>query len=311
VGDTSAVLGEGPYWVPSESVLLWVDIVAGRLHRTRVPAGMTTSADLGQVTAVFPVQGGGLLYAGKYQMMLRQPAASPAPGQAATDLAAVGYTERVVAAAPAHPTVRFNDGAVDPSGRVWIGSMHEGETAPLGTLYRLDSASAGRPGSRYEAVLTPVAPRATVSNGLAWSPDGTRLYYADSPTRRLDVFDYDLTTGAATGRRTLADLSGFEGFPDGLTVDADGFVWVCMWDGGVIRRFDPSGSLDAVVTMPVARPTSVAFGGADMADLFVTTARVDLSPAELATQPLAGRLLHLRPGPIGLPATTTEAIIPA
>ena len=320
----SAILGEGPYWIPSESALLWVDIEAGVLHRTDIPSGATTSTELGEVSAAFPAQGGGILYAGGNQVILRQPAsgvsgssvassgsgvASSGSGVSGSGRVASALSDRVVAVAPAHPTVRFNDGKVDPAGRVWIGSMHEGETRPLGTLYRLDPPSA--PGSRYEAVLTPVALRAVVSNGLAWSPDGTRMYYADSPTRRLDVFDYDLATGAATGRRPLADLSGYDGFPDGLTVDAEGYVWVCMWDGAAIRRFTPSGVLDAVVPVPVARPTSVAFGGADMGDLFVTSARIDLTAAELAAQPLAGRLLHLRPGPTGLPSTATEAIIPA
>ena len=288
------MLGEGPYWVPAESALLWVDIPAGLLHRTEVASGETATTEVGLVSAVFPVRDGGLLYATQHQLVLRK--GDPAhPGD---------VTERVVAAAPPHSEIRFNDGAVDPAGRVWIGSMHMAETDPLGTLYRLD------PGSPAGAVLTPVVPGATVSNGLAWSPDGTRLYYADSPTRKLDVFDYDPVTGEATGRRTLADLSAFDGFPDGLTVDGDGYVWVCMWDGGVIRRFAPSGELDAVVPVPVARPTSVAFGGPDLADLYVTTASINLSPEERASQPLAGRLLHLRPGPVGLPSTTTQAVIP-
>lgn len=294
VGDVTAVLGEGPYWLPGESVVLWVDIPAGLLHRTEVPSGETVTTDLGHVSAVFPVHGGGLLYASEHQLVLRE----TVPGQS------VDFTERVVAAVPPQPDVRFNDGAVDPSGRVWIGSMHTVETDPLGTLYRLD------PGASTGAVLTPVAPGATVSNGLGWSPDGSRLYYADSPTRQVDVFDYDPATGAATGRRVFADLSGFDGFPDGLTVDGDGYVWVCMWDGGVLRRLAPSGTLDAVVPVPVAKPTSVAFGGPDLADLYVTTARIDLTPEQLAAQPLAGRLLHLRPGPVGLPSTTTQAIIP-
>jgi sugar lactone lactonase YvrE len=179
--------------------------------------------------------------------------------------------------------------------------MHEAETHALGSLYRLD------PGP----VLTPVAPEATVSNGLGWSPDGSRLYYADSPTRKVDVFDYDAATGEATGRRVFADLSGVDGFPDGLTVDADGYVWVCMWDGGAIQRIAPSGVVDAVVPVPVARPTSVAFGGPQLADLYVTTASFDLTAEQLASQPLSGRLLHLRPGPVGLPSTETQAIIPA
>jgi sugar lactone lactonase YvrE len=117
--------------------------------------------------------------------------------------------------------------------------------------------------------------------------------------------------GQATGRRKFADLSAFDGVPDGLTVDGDGYVWVCMWDGGALRRFAPSGALDAVVPVPVARPTSAAFGGPDLADLYVTTARIDLAPDQLASQPLAGRLLHLRPGPVGLPSSTAQAVIPA
>ena len=289
------MLGEGPYWLPEEYALLWVDIPAGLLHRTEVSSGETVTTEVGQVSAVFPVRGGGLLYAATHRLVLRE----AVPGQPGD------FTERVVATAPPHSEVRFNDGAVDPAGRVWIGSMHSVESEPLGTLYRLDA------GATAGAVLTPVAPGATVSNGLGWSPDGSRLYYADSPTRHLDVFDYDPVTGEATGRRLFADLSGFDGFPDGLTVDSNGYVWVCMWDGGVLRRFAPSGELDAVVPVPVARPTSAAFGGPDLADLYVTTASINLSPQQRASQPLAGRLLQLRPGPVGLPSTTTQAIIPA
>ncbi len=337
VGDVTAVLGEGPYWIPSQSALLWVDISAGLLHQTQIPSGATVSTKLGKVSAAFPAYGGGVLYAGGYRVILRERADG-------SDGLSGEYTERVVATAPPDPELRFNDGSVDPVGRVWLGSMHEGEALPLGTLYRLDSGPGSGPGlvagsdpgfvagsgpglvagsdpglvagsgpgavDSPGAVLTPVVPGATVSNGLSWSPDGARLYYADSPTGQVDVFDYDMATGEATGRRVFADLSGFDGVPDGLTVDGDGYVWVCMWDGGVIRRFAPSGSLDAVVPVPVSRPTSVAFGGQDMADLFVTTASIGFSAAELAPQPLAGRLLHLRPGPVGLPSTTTAAVIP-
>jgi sugar lactone lactonase YvrE len=290
------VLGEGPYWLPGESALLWVDIPAGLVHRTEVASGETVTTEVGTVSAVFPTRAGGLLYAATHRLVLRE----AVPGQPGD------FTERVVAAAPPNAEVRFNDGSVDPAGRVWIGSMHTVESEPLGTLYRLDPGVPAGAG----AVLTPVARGATVSNGLGWSPDGSRLYYADSPTRQLDVFDYDPVTGEATGRRMLADLSGCDGFPDGLTVDGDGYVWVCMWGGGALRRFAPSGELDAVVPVPVAKPTSAAFGGPDLTDLYVTTASIDLSPEQLASQPLAGRLLHLRPGPVGFPSTATQAIIP-
>lgn len=275
---------------------MWVDISGGLLHRTHIPSGETVTAALGEVSAAFPVRGGGLVYTGGHRVIHREPAGGTHDQ----------CTERVVATAPADPVLRFNDGAVDPAGRVWVGSMHIPETSPRGVLYRLDHDR--RTGS---GVLTPVQHGATVSNGIGWSPDGTRMYYSDSPTRRLDVFDYDQATGRVSGRRAFAGLSAFDGVPDGLTVDLDGCVWVAMWDGGVLLRLAPSGELDAVVPMPVARPTSLAFGGPGMASLYVTTARLGLPAASLAAQPLAGRLLRLVPGPVGLPATTTPAALPS
>jgi sugar lactone lactonase YvrE len=179
--------------------------------------------------------------------------------------------------------------------------MHKGETEPLGELYRLDAGGK----------LTTVIEGVTVSNGIGWSPDGSRMYYADSPTRRVDVFDYDPATGDAFQRRVFVDLSRVEGVPDGLTVDADGYVWVAMWGGGVLRRFTPGGQQDAVLPVPVSQPTSCAFGGPGFTDLYVTTARVGLSEPDLAAQPLAGRLLRIQPGPVGLPSTTAEATIPS
>jgi sugar lactone lactonase YvrE len=179
--------------------------------------------------------------------------------------------------------------------------MHVDESEPLGELFRLDAGG----------VLTTVVKGVTVSNGLGWSPDGVRMYYVDSPMRRIDVFDYDPAAGEAFQRRVFADLSAFGGVPDGLTVDADGYVWVAMWGGGVLRRFAQDGSQDAVLEMPVSQPTSCAFGGPGMSDLYVTSASVGLTEAELRAQPLAGRLLRLHPGPVGLPSTTAYAAIPA
>ena len=290
VGDVTAVLGEGPYWVPEDDCLLWVDIGAGRLHRTYFPSGDTVSLDLGAASAAFPALGGGILTAGGRTLVLHLPAER---GEQ--------WTTRVIAEVPARDGIRFNDAGVDPAGRVWVGSMHIAETDPLGELYRLD------PGG----VLTTVVKGVTVSNGLAWSPDGTRMYYADSPLRRIDMFDYDSATGEAFARRPLTDLSGFDGVPDGLTVDADGFLWVAFWGGGVLRRIAPDGTQDAVLPVPVSQPTSCAFGGPGMTDLYITTASTGLSETERAAQPLAGRLLRLRPGPVGLPSTTTYAVIPA
>jgi sugar lactone lactonase YvrE len=290
VGEVTAMLGEGPYWVPEDDCLLWVDIPNGLLHRTYFPSTDTVTLDLGAVSAAFPAVGGGILTAGGNRLALHLPAERG--GQ---------WVTRVIAEVPAREAVRFNDAGVDPAGRVWVGSMHTDESQPLGNLYRLDGGG----------TLNPVVNGVTVSNGLGWSPDGTRLYYADSPTKKVDVFDYDPATGQAASRRVFADLSAFDGAPDGLTVDADGCVWVAIWGGGVLRRLAPDGTADAVVEVPVSQPTSCAFGGPGLTDLYVTTARVGLSDAELKDQPLAGRLLRLRPGPVGLPSTTTYAAIPA
>ena len=289
VGDVTAVLGEGPYWRPEDEALLWVDVARGLLHMTRVQLGETSTIELDPVSAAFPAVGGGIVTAGGHRLTLR----ATRPGE--------GWAGRTIAEAPARDGVRFNDASVDPAGRVWVGSMDIKEKDPLGTLYRLDTGG----------TLTPVVKGATVSNGIGWSPDGTRMYYNDSPLRRIDMFDYDQATGEAFGGRMFADLSGADGFPDGLTVDADGYVWVAMFAGGALRRFTPAGHQDAVLPLPVSQPTSCAFGGPGMADLFVTTAYRDLSEAQRAAEPLAGRLLRLRPGPVGLPSSATQAVIPS
>jgi sugar lactone lactonase YvrE len=290
VGDVTAVLGEGPYWSPEDGRLLWVDIQRGLLHMTRAEVGETASVELGQVSAALPALGGGILTAGGNRLTLR-----------ATRPGAAGWAGRTVAEAPARDGVRFNDAAADPAGRVWVGSMDVGESKPLGVLYRLDAGG----------TLTPVVEGVTVSNGLGWSPDGTRMYYADSPARRIDMFDYDQATGEAFQRRVFADLSQSDGVPDGLTVDADGCVWAAMYGGGALRRFTPSGRPDAVLRLPVSQPTSCAFGGPGLAELYVTTASAGLTEAGRSAEPLAGRLLRLRPGPLGLPSTTAQAVIPS
>jgi sugar lactone lactonase YvrE len=175
----------------------------------------------------------------------------------------------------------MNDGACDSGGRFWAGSMRLDEGAGGACLYRLD------PDHRVHTVCEGV----TVSNGLAWSLDDTLLYYVDTPTSAIDVFDFDPATGAATGRRTLTKV---DGHPDGLTADAEGFLWVAFWGGGQVRRYSPEGELAEVVDVPAAHTTKPAFGGADLRDLYITTAAGD--------DPHAGGLFVARPGVAGLPA---------
>ncbi|QUH04031.1 SMP-30/gluconolactonase/LRE family protein [Saccharopolyspora erythraea] len=280
VGDVTARFGEGPLSDPTGTTVLWVDITGGAIHRTDTRDGTTTTAELGgEVAAVFPTSTGSLLAARDHQLITVN-----------------GRPHPVVAEVEPRPRMRLNDGLTDPAGRVFIGTLHADKVRGTAALYRLD-------GDR----LTPVVPGVTVSNGIAWSPDGSTVYYADTPTLRIDRFDYDSATATPHNRRPFADLSTAQGRPDGLTVDEDGCVWVALITGGRLHRYTPTGRLDRVVELPVTHPTSVAFGGRDLSELFVTSARDPLSAAEAAQQPLAGRLLRLDPGVKGLP--TVPAVV--
>jgi sugar lactone lactonase YvrE len=162
----------------------------------------------------------------------------------------------------------------------------------LGSLYRLDA------NHRLVRVLIDV----TISNGLGWSPDQRTMYYVDSATHGVDMLDFEPETGSVSNRRRLVELPSGWGLPDGMTVDEEGFLWVAFWDGAAVRRFAPDGRVVSVVTFPVSRVTSCAFGGEDLADLYVTSARDGLSEGELQDQSRAGGLFRLRPGVRGLPS---------
>jgi sugar lactone lactonase YvrE len=186
------------------------------------------------------------------------------------------------------PTVRMNEGGCDPLGNFYCGSMAYSKARGRGALYRLS------PGGRVDRVLDGV----TISNGLAWSPDATTAFYIDTPTHRVDAFDFDSTTGALAGRRQAFAIPAGDGAPDGMTIDAEGHLWIAMWGGGAVRRYQPDGRLDAVIPIPATQVTSCAFGGADLDVLYVTTSRERLPVDE---QPLAGSVFATRPGVRGLP----------
>ncbi len=174
------------------------------------------------------------------------------------------------------PGRRGNDAAVAPDGSLVAGTMRYDEARGGGTLSRVTGDGA------VSVLLDDV----TVSNGTGWSPDGRLMYYIDTPTRRVDVFDFR-EDGTIGGRRPLAEVEEGAGFPDGLTVDADGCVWVALWNGSAVRRYTPGGKLDRVIELPVPLVTCCAFGGPELTDLYVTTARVGLTDPP----PLAGSLL--------------------
>ncbi|MET9388812.1 SMP-30/gluconolactonase/LRE family protein [Streptomyces sp. NPDC006624] len=264
-----AELGEGPTWDAASGRLLWIDILGCRVHTYDPATGRRTTRRTEQhVGAVKPRAGGGLV------LNLRDGIGLLDPGDGFRWL----HREPV-------PGRRANDAAVAPDGSLWAGTMRYDEAPGGGTLSRVTGDGT------VEVVLDDVA----VSNGTGWSPDGRLLYYIDSPTRRIDVFDH--ADGRLTGRRTLAVIEDGAGFPDGLTVDADGCVWVALWQGAAVRRYTPDGALDRVIELPVPLVTACAFGGPGLTDLYVTTARVGLAEPPA----LAGSLFVVPAAGKGLP----------
>lgn len=296
-----ATLGEGPTWDGAAGRLVWVDILGSRVHTYDPATGRRTVLATEQhVGAAKPRAGGGLVVNLRDGVGLYPAGASGASGTTGGPADAAAPGDRAASAgsgepadhAPAFrwlhreavPGRRANDAAVAPDGSLWCGTMRYDEAPGGGTLTRIAP----------DGTVRPILDDVTVSNGTGWSPDGRRVYYVDSPTRRVDVFDLD-DDGLPVNRRTFATVE--DGFPDGLTVDADGGVWVALWDGGAVRRYTPDGGLDRVLTLPVRRPTACAFGGADLTDLYITTARGGLS----RPHPLSGSLLVVPGAGKGLP----------
>ncbi|MET8824853.1 SMP-30/gluconolactonase/LRE family protein [Streptomyces sp. NPDC004610] len=265
---SEALLGEGATWDVDAARLIWVDILGCRVHTYDPATGHRTVRTTGQhVGAAKPRAGGGLVLSLRDGVALLDPDATftwlhhePVPGR------------------------RANDAAVAPDGSLWAGTMCYDETPGGATLTR------HTPDGTAEVVL----PDVTVGNGIGWSPDGTLLYYIDTATRRVDVFDHE-GAGRLRDRRTLTTVG--DGHPDGLAVDADGCVWVALWDGGAVHRYTPDGVLDRVLELPAPRVTSCAFGGPGLRDLYITTARTGLA----RPTPLSGSVLVVEGAGQGLP----------
>jgi sugar lactone lactonase YvrE len=202
-----------------------------------------------------------------------------------------GGLERVCAPEPDRPENRLNDGRCDRQGRFWVGSMHDRGGSPTGSLYRID------PDHRSHRVRDGI----TVPNGLAWSPDGRVMYFTDTPSRTILAYDFDGDTGMPGASRVFARVPDGAGYPDGATVDAEGFLWSAHWDGWRVTRYAPDGRVDRVLELPVQRPTSCAFGGDRLDVLYVTSASNGLAPEDLARGPRAGGLFAGEVGVCGLP----------
>ncbi|RBY96944.1 SMP-30/gluconolactonase/LRE family protein [Blastococcus sp. TF02-8] len=262
--------GEGPVWWPGWGGLRFVDMLAGDVLALS-DDGSVRRVHVGDVAAALrPRRGGGAVVAVERGFALED-----ADGSLST-LPPL-WTD---------PGIRMNEGGCDPQGRFWCGSMAYDQAPGAASMYRLD------PDGSVREVFSGL----TVSNGLEWSSDGTSAYYADTATHRVDVFDSDPGAGP-TGRRPFVTMSD-EQNPDGLTVDAEGGVWVALFGSGVVHRYDAAGRLDAVVEVPTPQVTACTFGGPDLDQLFVTTSRQGMEPGE---DPVAGALFRVDAGVRGLP----------
>ena len=268
---TRAEVGEGPIWDAGTETLVWVDITGSAVHRFDPSTGHDLCMDVGiDVGAVAVRASGGLVLA-------------------ATDgfraLAADGSQTLLVEVEADDPSMRMNDGKCDRHGRFWAGTMAYDESAPagLGKLYRLD------PDLSVRTMLDGVS----ISNGIDWSPDDRLMYFVDSRTQRVDVFDFDLDDGAISNRRTLIEVDAANGLPDGMTVDVNGDLWVAQWGGSRVVHYAPDGSERGMVRFPVSQTSSCAFGGGDARDLYVTSAARGISED---VEPEAGSLFRARPG---------------
>lgn len=277
--DLHADVGEAPHWDERTKSLLFVDLTAGVVFRYDRSGVKVTSFSAGQeVGAVVPRRGGGLALA------VRDGIAVASDTGEGFELTAP--VERDVSGN------RMNDAKCDPGGRLFAGTTAFDFSANSAALYRVE------PDWSFEQVVGDV----TQSNGIAWSPDGTRMYFIDSATQAVDVFDYDVSAGSVDNRRRLVTLKRGQGIPDGMTTDERGNLWVACFGGAVVRCFSPAGEQLDEVLFPVTQVTSCAFGGPGLADMYVTSAAYRLTPGQLKRQPHAGATFVCRPGAIGMPA---------
>ena len=273
--DIGAELGEGALWDWRHDQLVSVDIPAGRVLVSHPRGGSTRSFDVGQ-----PV--GAAMLRGEHDLLL-----AVRDGFASLDLE-TGVVEPLVAVEADKPANRMNDAACDARGRCFAGTMATDDTPGAGTLYRLDDDLS------VHAVLAGL----TISNGLGWSPAGDVMYHIDSKAGGIDAHHFDAHSGALSGRRRLADTDPSWGLPDGLAMDAEGGIWVAFWDGSAVRRFAPDGEVTETLELPAARPTRPAFGGADLDQLYVTSAKL----AQAVDGDLGGDIFVLEPGVRGVRA---------
>ena len=275
-----ALVGEGSLWDPNSKILYWVDILSHELYLYDPATGQNRTIPTCQsVGTVVPRKSGGV-------------ALSLHNGFAALDL----DTEKITPIADPErdiPANRFNDGKCDPAGRFWAGTMEFNGATDQGALYCLDID---------HSVAKKVEP-VSISNGIVWSADNSTMYYIDTPLNTVRAYDYDVDTGNISNERVAIEHQGGEGHFDGMSIDEEGMVWIALFGGWGVQRYNPAnGELLRSIRLPVEQTTSCAFGGENLDELYVTSAAIGLDDAALAAQPLSGALIVIDPGVRGVPA---------
>ena len=277
----TCLLGESPVWDAVQQSICWVDILRGEVHQFLPEEKQHTTIAVQQTVGAI-----GLCENRNFIAALQH-------GFGFIDRSSHHVT--MIADPESHlPGNRFNEGKCSPDGRFWAGTMSFDETTGAGNVYCL------QPGLSVSKKI----PGVTISNGLAWSPDHKTLYYIDSPTLQIVAFDYDKTTGNIANRRSVITFAEKDGFPDGMTIDEEGMLWIAFWGGWKIARCNPQTAEKLLeIHLPVSKVSSCTFGGPLLEDLFITTAQKDLSEAALNEQPLSGSLFVIKNcGYRGLPA---------
>jgi sugar lactone lactonase YvrE len=271
--DASATLGESPAWDAKTQTLYWIDVLERRLY-----AGPKAILQLDQYTgSVAPRKDGGLVIAQRSGIWALEPN--------------MKRLRKLASPRREPPNNRFNDGKCDPRGRFIAGTMDHQEKEASGSLYSLST----------EGKLRKLLKVVRVSNGLAWSPDGRTMYFIDTPTRDVLAFDYDLDTGQISNTRVIIHFQKTFGWPDGMTSDTDGNLWIAMWGGARVTQWKPDGTLLAQFGVAAKNVTSCVFGGARMNELFMTTALVGMDAAGLRKYPQAGGVFRMETNVTGMP----------
>ncbi|QNA91133.1 SMP-30/gluconolactonase/LRE family protein [Massilia sp. Dwa41.01b] len=270
-------VGECPLWHDVESALYWVDINGLTVNRVHPASGKFSSWTMASEPSAIAADDDNNLVVATRLGFVRLNTTSGAM----TDICPAPYDTKIV---------RFNDGRVDPQGRFWVGTMYEPRDKPMAEMYVLER----------DALHLAWSGNMTNSNGLAWSLDGRAMFHADTTSHRIDRYDFDAASGTPANGRTLLSFStdktaaDYGGRPDGATVDSEGNYWVAMFEGGRLLKLSPEGELLREIPLPVRCPTAVAFGGADLRTLYITSASHGRSAAEVAQYPLTGKVLSLR-----------------